>query len=481
MNRLSLQARYLWLAAGFNVLLLIAIAVNIYLYGFHWLPFVVLFFGFALAAWMNAKTRAWFRPLAELERITQEICTGKFDSRVTNVSQDDQIGHLCWNVNDLLDQLESYFREVGTSFKAFSDAKYFRKTQPTGLHGTFRTGLENLNVSLDAMASTNREQMRNLLISMVQALNARSLLSNLASSQTDLVSITDLMKQVVAEAERTNNDAEASQGSVTAVVSQLTSISQKVEHATSTITELNARGAEIQHAVSLITGIADQTNLLALNAAIEAARAGEAGRGFAVVADEVRKLAENTKDASESIGRIMEGLMGQITTMLNDSGLMSSLAQEAKVRVSDVSKHFEQFATSANQTLEQAFYAMDKSFASLLKADHMIYKQNVYMALNSGGESQYVDALTGSHDCRVGKSYHEDGQKRFSATSAYSSMDRPHDTVHQNVSNVLDLLHQGWEKDFALQQRIYGHLTHMEEASGSIVDAIDRMVVEKHS
>jgi methyl-accepting chemotaxis protein len=483
MNTLTLQARYRLFAAGFNFLLLTGVVLHMALYGFAWPPLLVPLFGLALAAWMDFKTRLWLAPLAKLEKIAREVSVGRFDSRITGVTDVDEIGRLCWNINDMLDQIEPYFREVGTAFKSFSDGVFYRKTQPIGLHGTFRDSLEKINVSLDAMESNSREQMRNLLMAMVQSLNSRGLLTNLASTQADLVAITEQMKIVVEEATRTNTDAQASEASVNAVVRQLADITQKVEHSRQSVAELNARGNEIQQAVSLINGIADQTNLLALNAAIEAARAGEAGRGFAVVADEVRKLAENTKSASESIGRTMADLMREAATMVADSVAMSDLAHDSRAVVGEVAERFQQFANSASNTLKKTRYGLDKSFASLIKVDHMIYKQRAYMVVNTGGAEEYVKPVgVDCRNCRLGRWYYEgEGKSRFRDVPSYRALEGPHDQVHRSAHAVLALVDKGWERNTDLQQQIYDHLQQMEEGSNRVMETIDTMVNERHA
>ena len=124
----------------------------------------------------------------------------------------------------------------------------------------------------------------------------------------------------------------------------MVSVNESAVRVTDAIRALAAKSEQIGGIVGTITGLADQTNLLALNAAIEAARAGEQGRGFAVVAEEVRKLAEQSQEASTTIA-------GLITEIQTDTDQVVSVVEEAAQRT--------EHGTEVVERTRQAFTAID--------------------------------------------------------------------------------------------------------------------------
>jgi methyl-accepting chemotaxis protein len=140
-------------------------------------------------------------------------------------------------------------------------------------------------------------------------------------------------------------------------------IAEKVKLSARTVESLGARSDQIGAIIGTIEDIADQTNLLALNAAIEAARAGEQGRGFAVVADEVRALAERTTRATREIGEmikaiqsetkgavtIMEGGVQEVERGTCEASKSGDALDEIQEKISQLSLQVHQIATAAEE------------------------------------------------------------------------------------------------------------------------------------
>jgi len=478
----SLQSRMSALLWALSFVTLLTILASFYLHGFDTVLVVFLVVSISVTLWGKREVHKWLAPLPKLETIIHEIAAGKFNSRVTGNSEDrDEISLLCWDLNDMLDQLTAFFREQETSFRANLHGNFSRNTISIGMHGGFKKGLANQNILLESMAEQKRAAMRNRILSKAHNLNTENLLKNLVSSQADLKAITDNMADLAKLARRTREDAEESQSSVKDVVGRLSGIVERVNHANEAIMQLNERSHEINKAVGLITSIADQTNLLALNAAIEAARAGESGRGFAVVADEVRKLAENTKNASQSIGSIMQMLQSEAAKMLTESEEMHEIANSSQGAISKLEQKFGQFYESAVTTLTSARYAQDLSFASLVKVDHITYKQRAYVLTNDPNNDEFKKMVSVDHqNCRLGKWYEGAGKEVFGEMPSFRKLLDPHSEVHSAIHRMVHLMEGKWECDEKLQNQILENLQKSESASLKVMSILDQMVVEKH-
>jgi methyl-accepting chemotaxis protein len=205
--------------------------------------------------------------------------------------------------------------------------------------------IEEMTVSIDQMArdleslagtvnetTSTVEEMASFIASVAQnaeslgeaASRASATVSGMAGAVTDVAKIASEADRISA---RASEDARTGGEAVARTVDGMRAISENMENTARVINGLGKRSQEIGRILEVIEEIADQTNLLALNAAIEAARAGEAGRGFAVVADEVRKLAERSVEAAKEIGEVVRQVQQETTDAVD---VARSGASEAK-------------------------------------------------------------------------------------------------------------------------------------------------------
>jgi methyl-accepting chemotaxis protein len=163
--------------------------------------------------------------------------------------------------------------------------------------------------------------------------------------------------QVISDSTNTNLDgARVSLREMQEISSKINVVGEKVLRFNQTVDDLSKRSASINQIAALIREVADQTNLLALNAAIEAARAGEAGRGFAVVADEVRKLAERVTVASAEITGNIDKMLSLVGNTRTENEEINADVQQTREVVGRSATHFEQMVVDFEKTGEQLLH-----------------------------------------------------------------------------------------------------------------------------
>lgn len=148
----------------------------------------------------------------------------------------------------------------------------------------------------------------------------------------EIVNIAASIKDVDENTESVNNMAQSSNTQLSDLIETIKTISNSFDNVSEKIQGLGIKISEINKITDVINSIAEQTNLLSLNASIEAARAGEAGRGFAVVAGEIRKLAEQSKNSSNDINRLIKDISKETSIVVSTTnGVNDDLKQQTNI------------------------------------------------------------------------------------------------------------------------------------------------------
>jgi methyl-accepting chemotaxis protein len=220
-----------------------------------------------------------------------------------------------------------------------------------------------------------------------------------------------------------------------AIEGSVESIQQYTEQLRDDSAALNDSVMSIAEIINLIKDISGQTNLLALNAAIEAARAGEHGRGFAVVADEVRKLAERTQKATQEVEINISGLKQNSNTMMQISETFSDEAMKIIEVLSAFRENVNYLNKNSKEITNNTMNVTDEIHVSNGKIDHILLKLSGYKAALNGEKRAILD----EHSCRFGKWFASiEKSKLASDKKAVNEINKEHANVHQSLQRAID-------------------------------------------
>lgn len=395
------------------------------------------------------------------------------------------------------------------------------------LIGEVTTAASSVSVSIDKVAQRLEETSRGTQTQHREIDMIATAMNEMAATVQEVAQHTSVAAGSV---EHANEQALKGSSVVEQTINSIHGLSQQVEESSEVMRALQADSHEVGQVMQVISAIAEQTNLLALNAAIEAARAGEQGRGFAVVADEVRTLAQRTQNSTGDIRIIVERLQmqadraaemmrhssesaaavvvetGAAETALNgivesvsNIGLMSQQIATAAEEQSQVAAEMDSSITSINMVAEEtatgAYQAVSEtsgileqmenlrlaisrfkyrsdgfSFA-MAKAAHIAWKGRLRVYLDGkGGLTR--DQATSHRDCVLGRWYYGEGHEQYGQRDSMQRIEQPHKRFHDTIARIIELREGGKNQE---AEALYADI---EPLSTEVVQLLERLEQE---
>lgn len=321
------------------------------------------------------------KPILTVNKQLEEIADGEGDlTKQLLVTSKDEVGQLAKSFNRMLNNLRQIIIQVRSSTEqvaASSQQLTASSEQTTKASEHVTTIIQDLADGADKQVTTINE-------------NA----TVMDSVTTMVVEITDKTAAATAAAISTSQKADNGNTSVQSAVTQMDLINHIFEDLGLAVKQLGERSSEVGKISEVISAIADQTNLLALNAAIEAARAGEHGKGFAVVADEVRKLAEQSAQSAQQIANLIVQTQAETTKTTHSMDNAASEVSKGIVIVNEAGDSFADIKQSVDVVADQIQFVSTNVQEIATHIQHVVKSFNYIKEISDSSltETQNISA-----------------------------------------------------------------------------------------
>ncbi len=321
-------------------------------------------------------------PVRRMTEALSEIADGNFEIEPVRIRNRDEIGLMATAFNSMTTDLKN----------VISDTRQAAVQLAEQAEELSASSEESLSAS-EMVAAVSE---KNLLDSDEQIILVNESSTAIVEMSSSIDRITNDNQVMLNSSVEVAKLVDVGSGLMEDVTEQMTIISTSIGQSATIMNEMANHSEEIRHVTRLITNIAEQTNLLALNAAIEAARAGEQGKGFAVVADEVRNLAEQSKQSAGEIGQMIDVMISNVARAVSSTDESTQRINEGLViteNTSDVFEKIEHASTDVGEKVQTVTYSIEQIRAMTEKVSTSTSKVQL-LAQQSAEQAQSTSAAT---------------------------------------------------------------------------------------